>query len=255
MGRLLSLVQDHHRQKVLFPLTINLCETNTVQYTMVAETAEGETDEFYDPLDGSGSDIAEVVSVPDDITSPPEIDDPLLGKDGDEGNDWSPHNSFLADSPYFSAFVENDVKSLSILVDTLQDISSRTKTFSKCGALMAEATRRLAFSCRLKRDNDLSDDMTEAEKVAREAKLSKERRRALGNEMADLLELLGEVSSAIDRSLLVQVKLQFFERDMLELSNGAAQEDDSYTETSSRSCFPVGAGRNCSRPNEHGQCL
>jgi hypothetical protein len=161
---------------------------------MATVTAEGDADEFFDPLDGSGSEIGEVISVPDDLSSPPEIDDPLMGKEGDDSNDWSPHNSFLADSPYFSAFVENDVKSLSTLVETLQDISARTKTFSKCGALMAESTRRLAYSCRLKRDHDLSDDMTEAEKASREVKLSKERRRALGNEMADLLELLGEVS-------------------------------------------------------------
>jgi hypothetical protein len=163
-----------------------------------------ETDEFYDSMDVSGSDKADngepvvVLSTPSDegSQSVPEldIDDPLLGKDGDDSNDWSPHNSFLADSPYFNAFVENDVKSLSVLVETLQDISARTKTFSKCGALMAESTRRLSFSCRLKRDNDLSEDMTEKEKENREAKLNKERRRALGNEMADLLELLGEVS-------------------------------------------------------------
>lgn len=160
-------------------------------------TDASEDDEFYDPMDGSGSERAETIVAPVVSDDSPELDieDPLLGKDGDDSNDWSPHNSFLADSPYFNAFVENDVKSLSVLVETLQDISARTKTFSKCGALMSESTRRLAFSCRLKRDNDLSEDMTEDEKVSREAKLLKERRRALGNEMADLLELLGEVSS------------------------------------------------------------
>lgn len=166
---------------------------------MAANEALEDTEEFYDPMDGSGSEIAdnnvEPVTISEEMTPDLDIDDPLLGKDGDDSNDWSPHNSFLADSPYFSAFVENDVKSMSVLVDTLQDISARTKTFSKCGALMAESTRRLAFSCRLKRDNDLSEDMTEEEKVDREAKLGKERRRALGNEMADLLELLGEVST------------------------------------------------------------
>lgn len=155
----------------------------------MASPAE-DADEFYDSTDVIGP-VSE-----DEVLSPPDlaIDDPLLGKDGDDSNDWSPHHSFLADSPYFNAFIENDVKSLSVLIETLQDISARTKTFSKCGALMAESTRRLSFSCRLKRDNDLSEDMTEEEKTDREAKLGKERRRALGNEMADLLELLGEVS-------------------------------------------------------------
>lgn len=122
------------------------------------------------------------------------VDDPLLEQDGDDTQDWSPHNSFLADSPYFNAFVEGDTKSLSVLIETLQDISTRTKTFSKCGALMAESTRRLATSCRLQRENDYPEDMSELERAEREAKLAKERRRALGNEMADLLQLLGEVS-------------------------------------------------------------
>jgi len=35
--------------------------------------------------------------------------------------------------------------------------------------------------------------MTEEEKVNEEARLKQERRRALGNEMADLLQLMGEV--------------------------------------------------------------
>lgn len=125
------------------------------------------------------------------------VDDPLIEQDNDENKDWSPHNSFLADSPYFSAFVEGDVNSLSVLTDTLQDISSRTKTFSKCGALMAESTRRLATSCRLQRENDFSDDMSELERAQKEAKLSKDRRKAMGNEMADLLQLMGEVSSTV----------------------------------------------------------
>ena len=163
----------------------------------MSSTAE-DADEFYDPLDVSSEKTDTESSIPggmpEQSTQDLDIDDPLLGKDGDDSNDWSPHNSFLADSPYFSAFVDNDVKSLSVLIETLQDISARTKTFSKCGALMAESTRRLSFSCRLKRDNDLSEDMTEQEKADRESKLNKERRRALGNEMADLLELLGEVS-------------------------------------------------------------
>ena len=171
--------------------------------------SEADNDEFYDPLEISGSEVSlsETIEsvipssvVEDDITPVLATDDPLLGKDGANSNDWSPHNSFLADSPYFSAFVDNDVQSLSVLIDTLHDISARTKTFAKCGALMAESTRRLAYSCHLKRDNDLAEDMTEEEKTDQEAKLRKERRRALGNEMADLLQLLGEVSDRFGRT-------------------------------------------------------
>ena len=151
-------------------------------------------DEFYDVSDTP--EIVESVledATPEDLT----LADPLLKKDGAGDEDWSPHNSFLADSPYFNAFVDNDVKSLSTLIDTLHDISARTKTFAKCGALMAESTRRLAYSCHLKRDNDLSEEMSEGEKKYQQEKLVKERRRALGNEMADLLQLLGEVRIVI----------------------------------------------------------
>jgi hypothetical protein len=133
-------------------------------------------------------------TVYDDSDKDLTVDDPLLEQDSSETQDWSPHNSFLADSPYFSAFVEGDTKSLSVLFETLQDISTRTKTFSKCGALMAESTRRLASSCRLEREDDFTEDMSKLERAEREAKLGRDRRRALGNEMADLLQLLGEVS-------------------------------------------------------------
>lgn len=156
-------------------------------------------DEFYDVSEMNGSETSEIIepvledATPEDLT----LDDPLLKKDGAKNEDWSPHNSFLADSPYFNAFVDNDVKSLSTLIETLHDISARTKTFAKCGALMAESTRRLAYSCHLKRDNDLSEDMSEGEKKYHQEKLAKERRRALGNEMADLLQLLGEVRFVI----------------------------------------------------------
>jgi len=51
-------------------------------------------------------------------------------------------NSFSADSPYFSSYVENEMNSMHVMHQTLNDIAARTKTFGKCGALMAESTRR-----------------------------------------------------------------------------------------------------------------
>lgn len=224
---------------------------------MVTEDA----DEFYDPLGGSGGEADKSAYI-DPLANPgqpqaaPEmddIDDPLLGKDGDDSNDWSPHNSFLADSPYFNAFVENDVKSLSVLVETLQDISARTKTFSKCGALMAESTRRLSYSCRLKRDNDLAEDMTEEEQLDREAKLGKERRKALGNEMADLLELLGEVLEEIATAQMNMVNvfdstlgmsLEAFAGTELMTVNMLKQEAEQNTEQSENMFFRYLNGKN-----------
>jgi len=108
-------------------------------------------------------------------------------------------NSFSADSPYFSSYVENEMNSMHVMHQTLNDIAARTKTFGKCGALMAESTRRLALSCRLRQarteeegDRDEADRRQEAE-VA-------ERRRAVGEDLASLMgvmaDLLEEVAEA-----------------------------------------------------------
>lgn len=103
-------------------------------------------------------------------------------------------NSFSADSPYFSSYVDNEMRSMSIMNDTLKDIAARTKTFGKCGALMSESTRRLALACRLRRPVVVED-----EKDAEEVELQHEtevadRRRAIGEDMASLLAVISEVS-------------------------------------------------------------
>jgi hypothetical protein len=106
--------------------------------------------------------------------------------------------SFSADSPYFITYVENDMKSLQTLHETLRDIAGRTRTFGKCGALMAEATRRLALSCRLRRPfvQKEGEDEKEMEEKAelREAEVS-DRRHAVGEDMASLLSVMSEVST------------------------------------------------------------
>jgi len=117
-------------------------------------------------------------------------------------------NSFTADSPYFSAFADRELKSLSLLGQTLQDVSDRTKTFVRTGELMCAAAKRLSSTCMLRgpgpdgggggaegqsgggggggSDADLVDeerrDMEEAQ-----------RKEAVGDEMAKLLRLFGEV--------------------------------------------------------------
>lgn len=104
-------------------------------------------------------------------------------------------NSFSANSPFFTSYVENEVRSMAIMNDTLRDISGRTKTFSKCGALMSEATRRLALACRLRRPYIVSEDQKEMEtqEQRREREVA-ERRRAVGEDMTSLLAVMSEVS-------------------------------------------------------------
>jgi hypothetical protein len=107
-----------------------------------------------------------------------------------EKNSWNARTSFTADSPYFSAFCDSEIHSLNILCETLTEIAVRAKTFSKTGSIMCEATRRLAMACKLERQTD--EEKTEEGLDEQEAK--KLRRKAIGEEMAQTLELLGEVS-------------------------------------------------------------
>ena len=106
--------------------------------------------------------------------------------------------SFSADSPYFASYVENEMNSMKLMNDTLHDIAGRTKTFGKCGALMAEATRRLSLACKLRRPyvSDGSEDAKEQEasERRREEEVSS-RRRAVGEDMAGLLSVMADVSS------------------------------------------------------------
>lgn len=98
--------------------------------------------------------------------------------------------SFTADSPYFTAYVESEQGQLQLLTETLEDISSRTKTFVRTGALMSEAARRLARSCRLRQEDADNED---EQRLAEDAEAVGKRKQAVGDEMAKLLELLAEV--------------------------------------------------------------
>jgi hypothetical protein len=89
------------------------------------------------------------------------------------------------------------MQSLHVMNDTLRDIAGRTKTFGKCGALMAEATRRLALSCKLRRPFTMNQgedqEEIEAEEQRREGDVLN-RRHAVGEDMAGLLAVMSEVS-------------------------------------------------------------
>jgi hypothetical protein len=106
-------------------------------------------------------------------------------------------NSFSADSPYYESYVENEMKSMHIMNDTLRDIAARTKTFGKCGALMSESTRRLALACKLRRPYVVEDEK-DAEEIERQHEMEvAERRRAVGEDMASLLAVMSEVSATL----------------------------------------------------------
>ena len=130
----------------------------------------------------------------------------------EETDDWSPRTSFTADSPYFDAFCEGEIGSLNMLSETLGDISQKTRAFVRAGALMCEATRQLALACKLSRDvseepnsNHSNNGISREEGEVSEEEMQKQRRQAVGEEMANILELLGEV-----RSLEVAVLVHFY---------------------------------------------
>ena len=103
--------------------------------------------------------------------------------------------SFTADSPYFTAYVDKEMKNLNVLTTTLRDISSKAKTFGKCGVLMSEATRRLSSACKLQQnggDNGGSADETGLD--GKEKDLFERRKNSVGSEMVDVLRVLGKVS-------------------------------------------------------------
>ncbi|GAX21703.1 Arf-GAP with coiled-coil, ANK repeat and PH domain-containing protein [Fistulifera solaris] len=115
---------------------------------------------------------------------------------------WNPRHNFTADSPYFKSFCDHEIQSLSLLTDAMREITTRTKTLCQTGALMGEATRRLASSCRLRWDEEQSreDGMTPEEID----QLVAARRKAVGGEMAELLEHLGK---ALDEVAFYQIAM------------------------------------------------
>ena len=102
--------------------------------------------------------------------------------------------SFTADSPYFSSYVDAEMASVNVLHDTVRDISARARTFGKCGALMAEATRRLSQACRLQPSGSSAEQTEGDDSKDKENNSVEERRQAVGPEMESCLKILGGVS-------------------------------------------------------------
>lgn len=114
-----------------------------------------------------------------------------------KSNPRSAQTSFTADTPYYTSYVESEMRHLTTLTDTLKDISARAQTFGKCGVLMSEATRRLSMSCKL-RPNDSAAPKEESsdeeeKRQEEEERMVAERRASVGEEMGSVLHVLGEV--------------------------------------------------------------
>lgn len=125
-----------------------------------------------------------------------------------EGFTGPTSSSFTADSPYYTSYIEKEMRQFQVLTETLRDISARSKTFGKCGALMAEATRRLALACRFQpslpdANNSGGDsggtDEQQRQKHQTEERLYQERKASVGDEMGMVLATLGGVSMFVDR--------------------------------------------------------
>jgi hypothetical protein len=110
--------------------------------------------------------------------------------------------SFTADTPYFDAYVDRELCHLTILTETLYDISARARAAGQCGETMADATRKLSMACKLYPTFDRNgEDWVRAsdgdeEGKLREKKICDARKVAVGKEMGSVLRILGEVSSS-----------------------------------------------------------
>ena len=107
---------------------------------------------------------------------------------------WNSRTSFTADSPYFDAFVSSEMESFNVLADTLNGIATHTRAFVKQGAIMSDVTKRLSLACKLRSPDFSEDESSENDSAANvEDDMIRQRRNAIGEEMAGILELLGEV--------------------------------------------------------------
>ena len=128
------------------------------------------------------------------------------------------HTSFTADSPYFTAYVDKEMKNLNDLRSTLRDISSKAKTFLKSGVHMSEATKKLSLACKLQpsnshsHNNNNSNNNNGIENTGgsfdentldqKEKAIFEQKKNSVGNEMVEVLQVLGKVS---DNDIVVSI--------------------------------------------------
>jgi len=112
--------------------------------------------------------------------------------------------SFTAETPYFGAYVDRELRHLTILSETLYDISARARAAGQAGAAMAEANRKLSSACKLFPTYDRNGDdwisamPNDEEGKSRERRICEARKEAVGKEMGSVLLILGEVCKNIN---------------------------------------------------------
>uniref|UniRef100_A0A7S4HYM5 Arf-GAP domain-containing protein n=1 Tax=Odontella aurita TaxID=265563 RepID=A0A7S4HYM5_9STRA len=177
----------------------------------------------------------------------------------DEGAECA---SFTADSPYLSSYIEQEMRSLTVLSDTVRDISARAKTFGKCGALMAEATRRLSQACKLQPSSSSKKNEEDEEEAEKERAAVDERKSAVGEEMGGVLKVLGEVLDEVADAQMQMCEsleaslsqtLEAFAGVELQEATRLRSEADLMTETSEESFAKYLHGRHPERANTEEQ--
>lgn len=116
-------------------------------------------------------------------------------------------NDFFADSPYFTAFVEQEIRSIDVYNSTIRDIIQSNAKYVKAGDEFGMAMRRLAMSYKLQTQEYNDDTCTTSRDGGTgyvNLKKVQEKRNALGTDMANHLGLIGEL---LDEVAIVQQAL------------------------------------------------
>jgi hypothetical protein len=133
--------------------------------------------------------------------SPPPLSAGRQGSKTSDGGtvDEGKRESFTAETPYFGAYVDRELRHLTILSETLYDISARARAAGQSGAAMADANRKLSLACKLfptydrNGDDWISAAPGDGEGKSRERRICEARTEAVGKEMGRVLRILGEV--------------------------------------------------------------
>lgn len=128
--------------------------------------------------------------------------DDMLRRTESDGLDIEKNqSSFTADTPYYTAHVHKEMRNIHVLTETLRDISSKTKSCTKCSRLLSEATKRLSSACKLQSSKVTSDNEDEA--------IVQERRDCVGKEMEGVLKVFSSVLDDIaDAQILMSETLE-----------------------------------------------
>lgn len=129
-------------------------------------------------------------------------------------------SSLTADSPYYTAHVDSQLRDLNIFAETLREISSKAKHVGKCGILMSEATKRLSSACKMQPSKTMEDEDSQTDKIK---SITSERKKSLGTESVEVFGLL-----AIFLDDIAEAQMKMFET--IEASLSASLESFLTTE-------------------------